>query len=158
MRHPVASPHRLSPGRQGRGARRGFTIAEVMMSVAIMSLAITTSLTTMQRSFMSLDSARNITLAAHIMQAEFESMRLNPWETIRDYPQMATLTIDSEFTNNPAIADRFILTRQAITIREGMRQITLTVSWTSFDGRALSRYYTTYYGENGLYDYFFNSF
>ncbi len=144
--------------RSMRGRIAGFTIAEVMMAVAIMSLAITTSLTTMQRTFMSLDSARNITLAAQILQSELESMRLSPWETIRDYPAgPTTLTIDTGFTGNAAIADRFTLTRQVSTIRTGMRQITLTVSWTAFDGRELSRSFTTYYGENGLYDFFSNS-
>lgn len=128
------------------------------MSVAIMALAITTSLTTMQRSFMSLDSARNITLASQIMQSELESMRLNPWATINGYPDgPTTLTIDSAFTGNAAIANRFTLTREVATIRTGLRQITLTVSWNSFDGRAMSRSYITYYGESGLYDYFSNS-
>ena len=158
MRLPSATQHRHPSRLHARGSHRGFSIAEVTMAVTIMSLAISTSLTTMQRSFMSLDSARNITLASQIMQSELESMRLNPWSTISGYPAgPTTLSIDSAFTGNAAVANRFTLTRQVATIRTGLRQITLTVSWNSFDGRAMSRFYVTYYGENGLYDYFSNS-
>jgi hypothetical protein len=39
----------------------------------------------------------------------------------------------------------------------GMRRIKLTVTWRNYDGRYLSRSYTAYYGQNGLYDYYFNS-
>lgn len=154
----LTMPRQHTPSDPGNRTRCGFSIAEVMMAVAIMSLAISTSLTTMQRSFMSLDSARNLTLAAQIMQSELESMRLNPWTVISTYPAgPTTLTIDSSFTGNAAIAQRFTLTRQVSTIRTGMREITLTVSWNSFDGRTLSRSFTTYYGQDGLYDFFSNS-
>lgn len=142
-----------------RTARRGFTIAEVMMAAAIMALAISTSITTMQRAFLSLDAARNVTLASHIMQSEMERMRLRDWSIIDAYPSTeTTLTIDPSFTGNAGIANRFTLSRSVSTIRPGMKQITLRVSWRGYDGRQQSRFYTTYYGQNGLYDYFYNSF
>jgi prepilin-type N-terminal cleavage/methylation domain-containing protein len=142
--------------------RRGFTILEVMMAAAIMAFAITTSITTMQRAFLSLDTARNITIAGQIMQSEFEKMRLRDWSVIGSYSTTQTeLTIDSAFTSNAFINTRFKLYRDVTEINMGtgigMRQITLTCRWRNYDGREISRSYTSYYGQNGLYDYFYNS-
>jgi Tfp pilus assembly protein PilV len=136
----------------------GFTIVEVMMAAAVMAFALTTSITTMQRGFLSLDTARNITIAGQIMQSEFEKMRLLPWATIDAYTNTSPApTIDTSFTSNAYIGTRFTLTRQVDVVRAGMKKFTLTVSWRSYDGRTISRSYTSYYGQNGLYDYFYNS-
>ncbi len=139
-----------------------------MMAAIVMAFAITTSITTMQRGFLSLDTARSITIAGQIMQSEFEKMRLQPWSTINAYSASETavpydaahpeyFSIDPCFTSNAFIGNRFTLARTVTLVRTGMKQITLTVTWSSYDGRAISRSYSSYYGQNGLYDYFYNS-
>lgn len=134
--------------------RAGFTIAEVMMAAAVMALAITTSITTMQRAFLAVDVARGTSYAAQIMQSELEKMRLQNWTTVNAYPSTPTETaIDSSFTSNSYIGNRFTMTRSATTVHTGMRMITLTITWRTYDGRTMSRNYVTYYGKNGLYDY-----
>lgn len=129
------------------------------MAAIVMALAITTSITTMQRGFLSLDTARNITIAGQIMQSEFEKMRLVPWTTVDGYPTgtETALAVDSSFSSNTFIGNRFTMTRRVDVVRTGMKKITLTVTWRSYDGRDISRSYTSYYGQNGLYDYFYNS-
>ena len=123
-----------------------------------MALAITTSITVMQRGFLSLDTARNIAIGSQIMQSELEKTRLKDWATVSAYAAgPTTLTIDSVFTSNAAIGSRFTLTRTVATPQTDFLQITLTVSWKSVDGRTISRSYTTYYGHYGLYDYFYNT-
>lgn len=145
--------------RFARDRGRGFTIVEVMVAAGVMALAITTSITTMQSAFLALDSARNITLAGQIMQGEFEKMRLKDWATISTYAAgPTTLTIDSTFTSNAAIGNRFTLQRTVSDVNADMKQITLTTTWRGFDARPHSRFYTTYYGRNGLYDFFYNSY
>lgn len=47
------------------------------MGVMIMAFSITTSITTMQRGFLSVDSARNLSLASQMMPSEIEKMRLS---------------------------------------------------------------------------------
>jgi hypothetical protein len=162
--HGFPSP-RVTPlrrdGRRPRGRIRAFTIPEVAMAAGVMALVITTSITTMQRAFLALDSARSVTLAAQIMQSEFEKMRLKDWTTIDAYPvspDVSTLTIDSTFTSNAAIGNRFTLTRTVTVVHPEMKKITLSISWRGYDGRSLSRSYSTYYGRNGLYDFFYNSY
>ena len=138
-----------------RGPARAFTLVEVMMAVAVLALAITTSITTLQRAFLMLDSARNLETASRIMQCELEKERLLPWSQVNDADYRAT--IDSAFTGNPAIAGRFALTRTTATVANRankLLQITLTVTWRNYDGRTQQRSQTTYYGNGGLYTYF----
>jgi Tfp pilus assembly protein PilV len=140
----------------------GFTLVEVMLGSIVMVLAITTAITTLQQGFLSLDTARKLTLAGQILQCEVEKMRMVPWATINAYPTTPTdLTIDTTFTSNPAVGNKFTLSRNVVTLTTGttagMKEITYTVNWKTVDGRTLSRSYVTYYGEKGLYDYYFNS-
>ena len=127
-----------------------------------MALAITSSLTALQRGFASIDSARNMVIAGQIMQSEIEKMRVCPWTTtatvtgIVDYTNdTPAIAIDPNFAaDNPTIANRFVVTRTITTTATEMRQITLNVSWTNYDGRRLSRNYTFFYARYGLYDFF----
>jgi Tfp pilus assembly protein PilV len=149
----------LTPTRPRGSRRAGFTIFEVMMSTAILSLAIATSVTTLQRGYANLDSARNMVLAGQIMQTEIEKLRMSDWATVYAYADNTdtTATVDSVFTSNAAIGNRFTMIRRCSTPQTGMKQITFTITWRNFDGRSLSRSYTTYYCQNGLYDFFFNN-
>ena len=178
--HPSNLPH--------AGRLRGFTILEVGCTAAILALAIISSITTMQRAFVSLDTARNVTLAGQIMQGKLEQLRLKDWNTflggsgVNGYvfdaagnalTQPVTQTIDASFTSNPKIgANKFTLTSSVTDVTHaapngsglganpwsGMKLITLTVTWKGLDGQTLTRSYSSYYGQNGLYDFYYNSF
>jgi Tfp pilus assembly protein PilV len=155
----IFRPESATPGggrnpQKRAGLRRAFTIAEVMVAACVMALVITTSITTMQRAYLALDAARGTSYAAQMMQTEMEKIRLQNWSTVSAYSATSTpVTIDSSFTNNSYIGNRYTMTRTATAVHTGMMQITLTISWATYDGRTLSRSYTTYYGHNGLYDY-----
>lgn len=148
-------PPSFATFRPPRAKRGGFTLVEIMMAVGVLALAITTSITALQRAFLNLDSARNIETACRIMQCEFEKERLLTWSAVSNVGYQAA--IDSEFSGNPAVAGRFTLTRSTSTVsgRGGkLLQITLTVTWRNYDGRSQQRSQTTYYGNGGLYTYF----
>ena len=149
---PTASPRRPS-------RRRGFTIAEVMVAATVMAFAITTSITTMQRAFLAIDTARNITLGGQIMVSEMETTRMLGWTEITAFatsPTITTLTIPTSFTNTAQIGNRFTLTREVTDPAPNVRQITLTVTWRGYDARELSRSYTTCYARYGIHDYIYN--
>jgi len=136
---------------------RGFTIIEVAMAVAVLALAISTAISAMQRAFSALDTARNLELASRIMQCEIEKERLLAWSQASSATYQPT--IDDSFASNPAVAGRFTLSRTVDIIpnhSDQMVQITLTVTWRSYDGRQLSRSYTTYYTQGGLYAFLYN--
>lgn len=158
--HVLPLRHRFKDGSVGR---RAFTIAEVMVAAAVMAFAISTSVTTMQRGFITLDSARAISLAGQIMQCEIEKMRMTDWTTVNAYPTDSTaLTIDTVFTSNSTVntmitSRSMTLTRTVSDPMTDIRAVTFTVTWTTIEGRSISRSYTTYYGRYGLYDYYANT-
>lgn len=162
MSYPLRDARpRLNSAGPYRRRRSGFTIVEVMMAAIVMAFAITTSIVTLQRGFLSIDTARNLVIAGQIMQSEIEKMRVSPWSStvtvtgIVDYTNtFPALNIDPVFTANTFIGDRFTLTRTMENPKPDLRQITLTITWRNYDGRTLSRSYTTYYARYGLYDFF----
>lgn len=130
------------------------------MATVVLALVITTSITTLQRAFLSLDFARKVTLAGQIMQSEFEKMRLEDWAAVSAYPASADITgpVKASFAASSSITNSFTIRRDVVDVRADMKQITLVTTWRTYDGRTLTRSYTTYYGQNGLYDYFYNSY
>lgn len=136
---------------------RAFTIVEVTMAVFILALALTTSLAALQRAFLQLDTARNLEIAASMLQCEMEKERLFTWAQASNGSYAPV--IDTSFSRNPAIAGRFTLSRSLATLAghsSQVLQITLTATWRGYDGRSLSRSYTSYYTQGGLYAYFYN--
>lgn len=135
---------------------RGFTIIEVAMATFVMLFGISTSLVTMQRGFDSIDTARNITLAAQIMQSEMERIRLLNWASLPATDGNVDLT--AFFTGNPTLASRFSLARTVDDVagKVGeMKTITLVVSWTGVTGSPHQRRFVTRYAKDGLYDYYY---
>lgn len=128
------------------------------MAVAVLALALTTAITALQRSFLQLDTARNLEIASAIMQCEMEKERLLSWTQLNNVAYAPA--IDAAFARNPAIGSRFTLSRQLTTVASHsgqVMQIKLTVQWRGYDGRNLSRSYFTYYTQNGLYAYFYTN-
>jgi hypothetical protein len=137
-----------------------------MMAAIVMVLGIVTSLTTLQFGMRSVDTARNLTLAAQIMQSEMEILRLQNWAQITALPASAVVDPTSTISSGSSstldhllntIASRFTCTRTvaALAGRADIRLITLTVVWVGVDGRSHSVSYQTRYAKNGLSDYLY---
>lgn len=139
--------------------RRAFTLIEVLAAVAVLALVLMTSITTLQRAFSNLDTARNVTLANSILQAELEKERLFSWSKLNDSTYQPT--IDAGLLSNPNIAGRFTLSRTTSTVSgrtDRMVQVTLTVRWRSYDGRTITRNVTSNFSNSGLNDLFIAQF
>lgn len=137
-------------------AAAGFTLMEVALAMFVLALALSTSITTMQRAFANLDTARNISTASAILQTQIEKERLLDWAVLCDTRYQPA--IDDSLLRNPAVAGRFTLSRSVAELpdRGGlMVQVTLTVRWRNTDGRSLARSYTTYFTRDGLRDFYY---
>ncbi len=58
---------------------RAFTILEVMLASMVLAFAISTSITTLQVGYRSIDTARNTTIASQVLQSMVEDIRLLSW-------------------------------------------------------------------------------
>lgn len=146
------STHRRRP-RDG-----GFTIIEVVVATFVMAFGIASAIIAMNAGFRSLDTARNTTLAAQIMQSEMERIRLLSWNQVDALPASATVDITSVFSHSAGLASRFNAVRDVTTVADRnnvMKEIRITVTWTGISGLTHSRSTATRYCSNGLYDYYY---
>lgn len=144
--------------RPQRTARSAFTILEVTVATFVMAFGLSTATLTMMGGFKTLDVARNITLSSQILQSEMERLRLMDWTDIAALTGSADVDLGSVFTSDADLAGRFTLTRTVsdVTGKVGeMKEILLQVTWTTMDGRSLSRQFRTFYAKDGLYDYYY---
>ena len=136
---------------------RGLTIAEVAMAAMFMALVLTTSITVLQRAFISLQNARDLNIVSQMLQSEMEKMRLADWTTVSALPGSSTpIPLDATFTANAFVGNRFTLTRTVADPKTDTRVITLSIVWLGADQRPLFRNLSLRYSRNGLYDYFYS--
>jgi Tfp pilus assembly protein PilV len=145
---------------------RGFTIIEVAMATFVMAFGIATSIIALQMGFKAIETARDSTLAAQIMQSEIERLRLWPWnntatpaiDSICELPAEESVSLAAMFTASAAITGKYNVVRTVTidsTRPNDVRYITITVTWNSYDGRAHTRSFTTMYSKDGMYDYYY---
>jgi len=151
----TSSPCESAPrgaGRSGRklGGGQGFTLVEAMVAAIVLVLGIVTAITTLQRGFQSLDSARNLTSASQLMQSEMERLRLKNWSQIEELQESGVTKITTEDA-------RFVCTLTIRDLKVDMKEIVLSADWRGYDGRPQTARLITRYGKSGLNDYFYTS-
>lgn len=149
----------------------GFTILEVAMAGFVLTLAIASSITTLQVGYRAIDNARYTTLAGQILQSQMEKLRLLTWAKLAQGSNCAatftTFTPDVSSTSTAQLQRFSTTTGGAGTCYQSivdapapftnMKDITLTATWTGIDGQSHTLSYTTRYGYLGLSDFFYPS-
>lgn len=140
-----------------RQMRRGFTLVEILMAIMVLAFGITGSLTAMRIGFDMVETARDQTMVAQVLQSEIETLRLMAWREISELPEEENFTIDSEF--DATIGDRFTCIRRVQDVRSGVeiKDITLLVKWKTTNGVQRELSYKTRIARNGLNDYYSRS-
>ena len=134
----------------------GFTLIEVALAATILGVAFVGMVEALAIGSEMLDTARKQTIAAQIMQAEAEYLRMQPWSTISSLASTSadSLSNYSDFasTNLATFAGTsFKFSRTVNTDpHANLRWITMTVSWTSITGKAHQRSSNLYIGKYGL--------
>lgn len=139
-----------------RPPERGFTVLEVMLAAAVLAFGIVTAITTLQRGLQAIDTARNYTYAAQLMQGELEQLRLKNWS------QLETLQAagPAQVAFDPAASSArtaFQCVRTVTSPKADLKEILLISTWRGYDGRAHTVRLITRYAKNGLYDYFYTA-
>jgi Tfp pilus assembly protein PilV len=160
------------PGSSGRhpvSRRRqdaGFTIIEVAMASMVMAMGIATSIIAMQSGFRQVEVARGTTLASQIIQSEMERLRMMPWnntsttavDSICELPASENVDLSTMYSSSTAIASHFTVTRTVAadsTRPSDVKNIDISVAWTTYDGIRHTRSFRSIYVKNGLYDYYY---
>ncbi len=136
------------------------------MASFVMAMGIATSIIAMQSGFKQIEVARGNTLASQIIQSEMERLRLMPWnntstiaiDSICELPQSEAVDLASMFSSSSALAAHFTVTRTVVndsTRPADVKNITITVQWTTYDGIRHTRSFPSIYVKNGLYDYYY---
>ncbi|HVU35007.1 MAG TPA: hypothetical protein VHE61_16355 [Opitutaceae bacterium] len=149
----------MNPAVARRRVREGgFTIMEVAMATFVMAFGIATAIIVMQAGYRQIDLARGTTIAAQIIQSEMENLRMMSWTGISALPATQTIDGSTYFPSNPTVASKYTITRTVTansTYPTEMVDITVAVTWNTYDGRSHTREYTAQYAKNGLYDYYY---
>lgn len=127
-----------------------------MIAAIVLALGITTAITTLQTGLQAMDTARNCTAAAQLMQNEMERLRLKSWAQLQDLVASGdtTVAVPSNLVSGGA---PFTCTREIHDVKAEMKQITLVSTWRGYDGRPHTARLVTRYAKTGLYDYFYTA-
>lgn len=124
-----------------------------------MIFGLSSSIIAMQGGFRQVELARGTTIASQILQSEIERLRMLNWSAINTLPASEPIDLAATFSTNPALAAKYIVTRTAVADVDRpteVKNITVSVRWTSFDGASHTRSLKSIYAKNGLYDYYYS--
>ena len=148
----------LSTPRTAGNIPRGITgnsLVELMMAVVILGMVFGSAFGVLSVGTGIIETSRDYTRVAQILQSEMEAMRTKNWTAITALTS-GTFTPDPKFS--AAFAARYTCGRVVTTPtgRPDQRQIVLSVSWKPSNGPRLTRFYVTRYTDGGLNDFYYN--
>lgn len=149
---PSFPTRRSSPWR----SRSGLSLVEVMLAVLVLGLVVGSTLVAMRSGFTMIQLARDNTMASQILQSEMENLRLMNWQQLGELPEEGEFEVDTQL--DASIADRYERHRRIEVIRTSMKEVELTVEWTTVGGTRHSRTYRTLFSREGLNDYYYRAF
>lgn len=126
------------------------------MAAIVLVFGLTAAITTLQCGFQAVDTARNYTYAAQLMQTELERLRLQSWDQVQSLQDSGNRTVPVATVPGTASA-AFTCTRDIRDLKPDMKEVTLTSTWRGYDGRTHTTSFITRYGRTGLYDYFYTA-
>jgi prepilin-type N-terminal cleavage/methylation domain-containing protein len=155
---------RLSCARAGRWGQRGFTFAEVMMSIAITLVMFVAFYASMSSGVRTIQVARENLRATEILVGEMEDLRLLRWDQLTNtiflptsftvsYNQNGTNAFGVSYTGTVAVAS--VPWGTPTSYSANMKQVSITLNWNSW-GVQRQRSMTNYCAEFGVQPYVWN--
>jgi hypothetical protein len=138
------------------GSKGGISLVEIMVGISVLGLVFASSFAAIGQGVAIIESARDCTRAAQILQSEIENLRTLNWVSLSELPESEAFTPGSEFPND--FLSRYHCNRVITTRRTDQKEITLTMSWTGQDGILRDRSYFTYVTKEGINDFYYRTF
>jgi type II secretory pathway pseudopilin PulG len=140
------------------------TISEVLVAATLLGFVVMTAIAALSQAYGLTRHARMTTLAGQIVQSVMEDLRLRNFSVLKAYAAqsqpvdfsstLATERFTSNFTQGFALSGSFTTLVASGTGTPGKISVELTVSWSE-NRSQFSRKLITYFGEQGLSDYFY---
>ena len=155
---------KLSCDRAVRRGQRGFTFAEVMMSMALTLVMFAAFYASMSMGVRTIQVARENLRATEILVGEMEDLRLLNWNQLTNttllppsftvnYNQNGTNTFGVTYTGTVAVASMPWSTPTSYSAN--MKQVSITLNWNSW-GIQRQRSMTNYCAQFGVQPYVWN--
>ncbi len=124
--------------------------------MVILAMVIGSSVVSMGYGFTRIENARHATRISQILQTEMETMRSMSWAEVEEL--VSSEGKESKFAAHYAEGeDRIrdlVATRTIEDVKTDMKRITLTATWKDSTGVERDLSYSTWYGKEGLSDYY----
>ena len=156
---------KLSCDRAVRRGQRGFTFAEVMMSIAVTLVMFIAFYAAMSSGVRTIQVARENLRATEILVGEMEDLRLLNWQQVTNiaflptsfsvsYNQNGTNTSGVTYTGSVSVVNMPWSTPTSYSAN--MKQVSITLTWNSWGVRR-QRSMTNYCAQFGVQPYVWNS-
>ena len=139
-----------------RKQNNGSSLVDVMVGVTILGLVFATSFAATGQGLSIIESARDHTRAAQILQSEVERIRTLNWSALEALPSTGAFSPGAEFSDK--YANRYHCARDIGDRRTNQKLLNVTVSWTAQDGILRNRSYFTYITKEGINDFYYRTF
>jgi type II secretory pathway pseudopilin PulG len=145
----------------GKSAERGTTLAEVVIATAILGLSIAGIMGAIFSGFFAMDRTRENQRATQIILEKLETIRLYKWSQVVT-PNFIPNTFSDSFDPQAPQGSRGITYYGTLVIepfpytasyKDKMRQVTVTLIWTSKNKLQRSRSFITYIAKDGVQNY-----
>lgn len=135
--------------------KKGFTLTEVLISFALMSMVAAAAFKAVQIGYATLEGARDQTRVTQIIQSEIEGLRTLNWTDLTALPEKAEFQPEGNFIH--LYGDRYTCYRFIETVRADMREVRVRVVWDQ-GSRPQQQEFVTRFTRNGLNDYYYRAF
>lgn len=133
----------------------GFTLVEVIVSIAVFAMVIAGGLIGVSRGFELIGLSRHNTRISQILQSEVERLRTLSWVEFQELPAHAEIDIQTEF--GTAVYDAYSVKRQIVVEESDLARVELTVTFVNKNQRLITVKSQTFFTQGGVNDYYYRT-
>lgn len=137
----------------------------MMIAIVLTGLVLTAAFATVSQSIRTVETARDYTRVAQILQSEMEDLRTLSWADLEAASTGGYEEIDLNSEFYAAFGDRYrawrwIRDREISpgTTLSDQKEISIWVFWKDGNGMWRNKYAASWFTELGLHDYYYRSF
>jgi Tfp pilus assembly protein PilV len=164
----TAQPSNSPAERRGRrrlpGSARAFTLVEALAALLVLGIVLVAAFSAMGQGFRLVQTSRDYTRVAQILQSEMEDLRTATWADLEalESANFVEAPLGADFVE--LFGERYTiyrLVRDRIengTALADQKEIRVKARWRGDAGDWLEKETVSWYTKNGMHDYYYRSF